>query len=422
LTAPALWNGFPLLQYDTGGYLARWFEGYLVPSRAVVYGLILLAGAPANFWPVLVLQSALTVWVLHLVLRVHGYGRPWILFAVVASLCALTTLPWLNAILLTDIFCGIGVLGLYLIMLHGDALRRAEYIGLIALIAVAGATHSATYALLLALFAGMLILHTRLDSPITLSRLCDGGIALALGAMLVFVANWGVSGRLAWTPGGAALSFGRMLQDGIVTRYLNDRCPDPRFKLCDYRNELPLDADAFFWGNPIFDKLGRFAGLGQEMQTIALESAAAYPGLQFTSVVADTARQLIEVRSGEGVLNTIWHTYAIIEKFTPWAVPRMQAAHQQRGELHFEAINALHYPLALLALAALPAIILLLRRERFAAVRELAATVAVAVLANAAICGVFSNPHDRYGARIVWLASLTLLLALVTALRPTKFD
>lgn len=32
LLAPALWNGFPLLQYDTGGYLARWFEGYLVPS------------------------------------------------------------------------------------------------------------------------------------------------------------------------------------------------------------------------------------------------------------------------------------------------------------------------------------------------------------------------------------------------------
>jgi hypothetical protein len=23
LQAPAVWNGFPLLQYDTGGYLAR---------------------------------------------------------------------------------------------------------------------------------------------------------------------------------------------------------------------------------------------------------------------------------------------------------------------------------------------------------------------------------------------------------------
>jgi len=25
LLAPALWNGYPLLQYDTGGYLARWY-------------------------------------------------------------------------------------------------------------------------------------------------------------------------------------------------------------------------------------------------------------------------------------------------------------------------------------------------------------------------------------------------------------
>ena len=41
LLAPALWNGFPLLQYDTGGYLARWYEGTLEPSRSTVYGLFL---------------------------------------------------------------------------------------------------------------------------------------------------------------------------------------------------------------------------------------------------------------------------------------------------------------------------------------------------------------------------------------------
>ena len=36
LLLPALWNGYPLLQFDTGGYLARWYEGYLVPSRSTV--------------------------------------------------------------------------------------------------------------------------------------------------------------------------------------------------------------------------------------------------------------------------------------------------------------------------------------------------------------------------------------------------
>ena len=95
------------MQYDTGGYLARWYEGTLVPSRAVVYDLILNAGVPLAFWPVLLVQSALTVWVLALVLRAHGFGRrPLLLLGVIAALSLLTTLPWLTAILLTDIFCG----------------------------------------------------------------------------------------------------------------------------------------------------------------------------------------------------------------------------------------------------------------------------------------------------------------------------
>ena len=80
LLAPAIWNRFPLLQYDTGGYLARWFEGYLVPSRSTVFGLFLNLFAQPDFWPVVVIQAALTVWVLALVLRALGFGgRPLLL-------------------------------------------------------------------------------------------------------------------------------------------------------------------------------------------------------------------------------------------------------------------------------------------------------------------------------------------------------
>ncbi len=41
----------------------------------------------------------------------------------------------------------------------------------------------------------------------------------------------------------------------------------------------------------------------------------------------------------------------------------------------------------------------------------LAAATACALLANALVCGVFSNPHDRYGARLAWLAPLVVGLA-----------
>src|SRR5215212_2916517 len=69
LLAPALWNGFPLLQYDTGGYIARWYEGTLEVSRSTVYGLFLNSLTRPDFWPVAIVQAALTVWILWLVLR-----------------------------------------------------------------------------------------------------------------------------------------------------------------------------------------------------------------------------------------------------------------------------------------------------------------------------------------------------------------
>ena len=58
LLAPALWNGYPLLQWDTGGYLARWYEGYLVPSRSTVFGLYLHFGEDSSFWINLGIQRA----------------------------------------------------------------------------------------------------------------------------------------------------------------------------------------------------------------------------------------------------------------------------------------------------------------------------------------------------------------------------
>lgn len=419
LIAPAIWNGFALLQYDTGGYLARWYEGTLVSSRAVVYGLILTAGVPLAFWPVLLMQSALTVWVIALTLRSAGLGnRPLLLTGVIAALSIITTLPWLTSILLTDIFCGLGVLALYLLLMRGATLTRGERIGLIALIAVSAATHSATLAVLLALLACAALLWLIDAKRMPARALSRGLIALVLGAVLVLAADFIVAKRLAWTPGGFALSFGRMLQDGIVKRYLDDHCPDPTLQLCAYKDQLPDDADVWFWGEGLFDKLGRFTGLGKEMEQIALRSLVDYPGMQIKSALVATAKQLVDVHSGEGVLTSIWHSYAIIERFTPQLVPAMRAARQQNGGISFTGINRLHYPIALLSMALLPAILLLAWRKRIAAeIGDLAACVTLALLANAFVCGALSNPHSRYGARMVWIAVLVVILALARLAR-----
>ena len=156
------------------------------------------------------------------------------------------------------------------------------------------------------------------------------------------------------------------------------------------------------------------------MEKIAVASLIDYPGLQIKTAAIATARQLIDVHTGEGVLNVIWHTYAIVDKYTPQLAPAMREARQQHGGLSFTAINAFQYPLALIAMALLPVVVWLAWRKMLpAAVGELAATVTLTLLGNAFVCGALANPHDRYGARVVWLAVFVVILA---ALARTRAD
>jgi hypothetical protein len=412
LLAPALWNGFPLLQYDTGGYLARWYEGHLEESRSTVYGLYLVLTARPDFWPAVALQSLVTVWVLWLTLRALGLATPLVLVVTAAVLSAATSVSWIASTLLTDIFAGVGVLALYLVTLRDDTLAHWERWALIGLIAFSASTHTATLAVLLALLGAGLVITLVRRGMISFAGLAHGALAVMMSVALLFAANFAVAGRLAWTPGGSAIPFGRMLQTGIVARYLAEHCPDPRLpKLCANREKLPTDTDFFFWGSDLFDELGRFEGLGEEMSIVVRESLTAYPLLQLRTAIDGTIEQLLKVATGYGVRTDIWHTYWIIEKFVPQAVPAMKAARQQKGELDFTAINRLHLPAAWGSMLLLLAVLVLAaRRWQYADVGALAAVAALAILANAAVCGALSNPHDRYGARMVWLATLVLML------------
>jgi hypothetical protein len=417
LLLPALWNRFPLLEFDTGGYLARWFEGYLVPSRSTTYGLFLATGWPLDFWPIVILQALATVWMIGLLLRTHRFTvHPIALPTITAALALTTALPWLASVLLTDVFAGLAVLALHALVWHGDRTSRRERYALVLFIAFAGSTHSATFAVLLGLGAAALFLSWLNAKLVPRAGLAAMTVAVALSAVMLLGANYIVSKTVAWTPGGYGLAFGRMLQDGIVTRYLDDHCPDAQLKLCPYRNELPRDADSFLWGKSVFNTLGRFAGLGDEMRTIVLGSLREYPAIQAETALRATARQLVEVGTGEGIVTTLWHTYGIIERYTPSVVPAMRAARQQHGEIGFAVINMIDVPVAWAAMALLPALLLLgVYSGEFADLGRLAATLLLALLGNAAFCGIISDPHDRYGARMVWIAVFAVALVAARA-------
>lgn len=414
LLAPAFWNKFPLLQSDTGGYLARWYEGYLVPSRSTVFGFYLNAGEDTYFWLNLGVQALATMWILQLTLRVFGLARPWRLFGVCLVLSLTTALPWLASMLLTDIFAGLSVLSLFVLILHGDKISGIERAALFVFTAFAAATHSATMAVLLGLCCVGWITRPFLRGRIAVSHLLQGTLTIAVGAIMLLSANFALSGRVEWTPGGYAIAFARMLQDGIVTRYLNDHCPTQQFKLCPYRDDLPETADDFLWSRETpFNKLGRFPGMSDEMGYIAVHALAEYPLWQAEAALMAASEQMLKVATGENTDHpTLMHTYGIFRDYLPQQLKLLDAARQQAGHLTFGPVNLIHVPVALISTALVFAMLLIaIWRRRADDVTLLTATVCLALLGNATICGVISGPHDRYGSRMVWIATLTVMIA-----------
>src|SRR6185437_15599263 len=99
----------------------------------------------------------------------------------------------------------------------------------------------------------------------------------------------------------------------------------------------------------------------------------------------------------------------IARAFPPRELLAYDAARQTQGGLVIPAgLQAVHRIAALVGIVALCALPIVRRRDPVALV---AVAILLALLGNAAITGGLSAPHDRYQARLIWLAICLPVLA-----------
>ena len=103
------------------------------------------------------------------------------------------------------------------------------------------------------------------------------------------------------------------------------------------------------------------------------------------------------------------HARWTLMRYAPWVLPRHDAARQQ-----VEAIDLTSWsgwvvvPVAVAASVALPMLAVFMWRQHCRQEALLTTMLFLALVGNAAICGVISSPNDRYQARLVWLAPLAI--------------
>ena len=426
LMTPALWNGFPLIFPDTGGYLLRPIEGDLAMGRSALYGLFLYLGIPLSFWPNALLQSTLTIWLIVLTLRTHGFGdRPWLALGVVAMLTVCTSLPWFAGQLMPDILFFCAVLALSMLVFRSAQLVAWERYALVAIIVVTIPSHMAAAGMCVGLIAALWLLtrfksateHLALPSP----QLRLAGIAVAAGIAMAPASNFAITGTFAFTPGGSSFLFGRLLEDGIVGRYLSERCPDPAFRICDYYRDLPQEADDWLWGpETAFYKLGGPEGFAGEESAIIRDTLMRYPLMHLASAASAALSQFATFATEVSIRDND-PTVSVFKDDIPQLLPQLMSARQQNEDIDVALLNWLHVPVAAFAIVGVGAALIF--RRRLSVGPELTAlclAIMLALAANAAICGIFSHPVDRYQSRLVPLVPLAIALLIASRSRETS--
>lgn len=421
LLAPALWNGYAVTFYDTGGYVDAALEMHLVPGRSLFYGLFLWAASFGwqSFWGPVLAQSLATFWIIRLLLLCHGLpADPRTLVFFFAGLTGLTGISWYVGQLMPDILVPLMVLALWLLGFHWPRLGWLDRAGLVIISLLGILSHMSCLALAVGLIAVILAARMmgRRWTPVVF---IVPPLAVVLTAMLLIpVLHLALTGKGGYTPGGSTFLFGRLVQDGLAKRWLDDHCPAPGIKLCELRHRLPATADDFLWnGGSPFQDIGGWKGDAEpELKRLTWAAVTAYPGMTIWTTLRSTAQQMVKVATGDALDESHSDTRGIIHKKLPDIAQPFFEARQQKSRISrelFDWLNLIHVPVAMLSVIGLLPVAIWSRRSGRGDLAAFAVFVFFALLGNAFICGALSNPHNRYQSRLVWLASLAVGMAFV---------
>ena len=417
---PALWNGYPIVFADTGTYLSQATHHYLGWDRPVFYSMFIWPlHLRLSTWPVVLVQSCLTVFVLDQTRRGFGLSIGWLL-GLTIFLAILTWLPWTVSELMPDLFTPLMIMLLVRLVFAGSRLRWRDRLAIILLAAFMITIQQSSVPLALGMLVVTIPLRRFANATLVRSDARHEPWLVALGPLmapglaivaLVLVNTIGF-GRISVSPYGNVFVLARVIYDGPGMTVLRSDCPDHGWRLCGYIDQFPATADEFLWAtsSPIM-LAGGHKVISAEADAIIREAMITQPGRLAAETWNNTILQLTRFASGDGLQS--WN-----EQVGPWIDQDFPAeeraafhtARQQSGDLAVPAVLMIaHRAAALVGIAVASLLLPLAWHRRHTATWFLAAAL-LALPLSAAITGGLSTPHDRYQSRIMWLPAAMAFL------------
>jgi len=301
LSGAALYNRYPLVYFDTGGYL----KGSRLGVRSYFYhAFIVPAHLTHTLWTVVLVQSLLVAYVLRLVLReVFAIASRLEFLVIIALLCVLSSLPWYAGFLMPDIFTPVMVLGIFLLAFCFERLSRWEQCFIIPLTFGAAIEHYSNPPIALGLLSVGLIVRMALRrrAPDALPHLVMTAVVIGAGIVALVISNYVKLGLATYSPGGYAFGLARLVGDGPAVEYLRDHCATRKYAACAYLDRMPMTSNQFLWGRDSLFKRFGFGGERKEGLEIVAGTIEEHPLWVLRDAIVDTLLQLGREQTGDGL-------------------------------------------------------------------------------------------------------------------------
>lgn len=427
LLLPALYNGFPLVTSDSGGYIGNSYMLYLPIDRPVAYSVFIRLASLGglSLWGVVVAQALIVSGLLLTIAR-HVLGDAYrrnVFAAIMLMMGLATSAGWTCGQLTPDIFTA--VLLLSLCILSAVPIHAGAKWLLYALMLGCMLSHNSNLLIGLLLSVMLIVYAWRKHK----AQLRQAGIAL-LGISAVAWISLSAMNAYAghgFRPSAASHVFimSRMVENGIADTYLNEYCATEPNTLCAFKGKLPTRQWNFMWDStsPLY-KVGGWEGTETEYSRIIRRSLTRpkYLMMHILKNSEATLRQLPLIQVGEELapLKEGTSPYLALEAHSYNELKEYASAQQQEQNL------GLNYWNMLIVLFTVGVIVTaLFTSGRDGAdhwLRGMLRMTLVFLVLNAAVTATLATVVARYEARVFWVLPFLATLHLVRRMRVKRLN
>lgn len=481
LTLPAALNGFPLIFYDSAGYLSRAtaIANYALPAtkveaagaghrtlarpplshqaarstptearasrigqrpasaysqisqnplflRPIGYSVLLAPFATRfSFYLLPFAQGVFAAYVIHRLFTGLSIGglRPF--FLSIVALTVLSSLSIQVSYVMPDVLTGMIVIMSFVVVCGWPQRRMLGRAVDLLLLSVLVATHLSFIPIMLALSVAYGTAASLFRRDIRPSSVLFGSIApLAIAVALLFASNEAIARKAETSESSPLFLLARLIGDGPARDYLRTACPTKHYLLCaelprlgDHGENSSI-SDYFLWDPNGAVKRLASPQLLTEAIDIDRQTMVRYPAQVARNLIGNGLRQLAHFQVDDDI-NA--HPTDFMVKAVEDVDGSLSKAYlkspQARQQAPLRLARILIGAGMLLSFAVIGWVVLRRRSDLTIGSAGFLVIAVTGVAANALATGGLSEVHDRYGNRVIWVIPLAALVLIFDVLR-----